>query len=180
MQRSEILIAFGSNLRGVHGKPKAEIESAFAILPDFGIKLLKTSRLYRTPAVSPHEQPDFVNAVAAVDTELDAEGLLAQLHEVENLFGRVRTIRWGERVLDLDLLDFRGAYIPATGKRGADAGTGKLPLALPHPAIRERAFVLLPLRDVAPEWRHPVTGEPVNDLIAALPPESFGGIEALS
>lgn len=123
-----------------------------------GIRSAATSLFYETAPVPVSDQPWFVNAVAAVETDLDAASLLAVLHQVEQEFGRVRRERNEARVLDLDLIDYKGMV---------SAGS---PL-LPHPRMAERAFVLLPLRDVAPGWRHPVSGRTVDDLIAALPPD---------
>ena len=179
--RSEsiILVALGSNLPTEHGAPRATLEAALREMETRGIRVVAVSRFYRTPPISPHEQPDFVNAVAQVETDLGAADLLAELHEIERHFGRERRLRWFERTLDLDLLDCRGDVVEAEGERGADAGTGPLPLALPHPGIAERGFVLVPLRDVAPDWRHPVTGKNADELIAALPADSLQGIEPL-
>ena len=176
---SVILVALGGNLPTEHGSPRQTLEAALREMEGWGIRVVALSRFYRTPPISPHEQPDFVNAVAQVETGLGPEALLAELHEIERLFGRERRLRWFERTLDLDLLDYRGEVVEPVGAHGADAGTGPLPLALPHPGIPERGFVLVPLRDVAPGWRHPVTGRNVDALIAALPPGALDGIEPL-
>jgi 2-amino-4-hydroxy-6-hydroxymethyldihydropteridine diphosphokinase len=104
-----------------------------------------------------------VNAVAAVGTRLAPEQLLATLHEVEAAFGRRRSLANAPRTLDLDLLDYDGRV-----EEGAPQ--------LPHPRIETRAFVLVPLREVAPDWRHPLSGCSVSELIARLPPD---GIERL-
>lgn len=164
-----ILVALGGNLPTVRGAPALTLRGALELMPAFGIRVVSVARFYQTPALAEYIQPDYVNSVAAIEAIDPPQALLDKLHRLEALFGRVRKERWAPRPLDLDLLDFRGEVIPAKGRRGADAGTGPLPLALPHPGIEERAFVLLPLRDVAPDWRHPVTGKSVGDLIAALP-----------
>ena len=174
-----VLVALGGNLPTEHGPPRRTLEAALREMDAKGIRVVAVSRFYRTPPVSPHEQPDFVNAVAQVETDLGSAALLAVLHEIERLFGRERRLRWYERTLDLDLLDCRGEVVEAEGARGADAGIGPLPLALPHPGIAERGFVLVPLKDVAPDWCHPVTGKNVDALIEALPPEALEGIEPL-
>lgn len=174
-----VLIALGGNLPTEHGPPRRTLEAALREMDEQGIRVVAVSRFYRTPPVSPHEQPDFVNAVALVETDIGAAALLAALHDIERHFGRERRLRWFERTLDLDLLDYRGEVVEAEGARGADAGTGPLPLALPHPGIAERGFVLVPLKDVAPGWRHPVTGKTVDALIGALPAEALHGIEPL-
>jgi 2-amino-4-hydroxy-6-hydroxymethyldihydropteridine diphosphokinase len=105
------------------------------------------------------DQPWYVNVVAEVATELPADRLLAELHDVEEAFGRVRTVPNAARLIDLDLLDFCGKI---------DAG-GPGRATLPHPRMVGRAFVLRPLADLVPEWRHPVTDIPLQALVAALP-----------
>lgn len=154
-----ILIAVGSNLSvpGL-GMPAEICAKALARLDSMGIRIVAVSRYYETAPVPVSDQPWFVNAVALVATELDAGGLLSAMHGVEQEFGRVRRERNEARVLDLDLIDYKGMV---------DDG----PPILPHPRAGERAFVLLPLRDVAPGWRHPSTGRTVEQMIAALPAE---------
>ena len=105
------------------------------------------------------DQPWYVNVVAEVDTDLTADGLLRALHDIEELFGRIRSIPNAPRLIDLDLIDFRGEI--------AAGGAGKA--TLPHPRMAERAFVVRPLADLAPEWRHPISGLAIGDLLAALP-----------
>ena len=104
------------------------------------------------------DQPWFVNGVIAVETLLSPEELLGLLNEVEAEFGRTRKIRNEARILDLDLIAYDDRIM--TGPEGP---------ILPHPRAHERAFVLLPLADIDPDWRHPVTGAAVADLIASLP-----------
>lgn len=166
-----IFIALGANLEHpILGGPKETCEAALAALGEHGITVLARSRWYRTRPVPVSDQPWFVNGVAQVETDLDAARLMAVLHGIEADFGRVRGVPNAARTLDLDLIDFRGL--------AADGGKGPV---LPHPRMAERAFVLLPLADIAPDWRHPVSGRSLRDLIAALPadhkPEA-GGILA--
>lgn len=174
---SAVLVALGGNLASAEGGPRRTIEAALTMMPAFGLRIRKVAPFYRTPSLSTYIQNYYVNSVAEIETALPPGALLAALHRIEALFGRVRRDRWGPRVLDLDLLDYRGLIVPAVGRRGPEAGAGPLPLALPHPAIAERAFVLLPLRDVAPCWRHPVTGASVDALIRGLPADALRGIE---
>ena len=153
-----ILIAVGSNLPVLDlGTPVQICAKALDRLDSMGIRIVRTSRFYQSAPVPMSDQPWFVNAVASVVTDLDPGQLLAALHQVEQEFGRVRRERNEARVLDLDLIAYDG--LVASG-----------PPILPHPRLAERAFVLLPLRDVAPDWRHPVTGRGIEDLIAGLPP----------
>ncbi len=153
-----ILIALGANLPGRFGSPQAMLEAALQRLPGLGVFPLACSPWYETAPVPVSDQPNYVNGVALVDSIHDAEGTLRVLHAVEDDFGRVRSERNAARVLDLDLIDFHGEVREAAP-------------SLPHPRMHERAFVLVPLHDVAPDWRHPVLGEEVSRLIAALPPE---------
>ena len=152
-----ILIGLGANLVSHHGTPMATQKLALARLSDRDVSIRATSSWYESAPVPVSDQPWFVNCVASLKTELSATALLARLHEIEHAFGRVRRERWEARVLDIDLLDYRGE-----ARAGPD-------LELPHPRMADRAFVLLPLRDLVPDWRHPVTNRTVDELIADLP-----------
>jgi 2-amino-4-hydroxy-6-hydroxymethyldihydropteridine diphosphokinase len=153
-----IYIALGSNLPGPAGPPRATLEAALARLAADGASIVRRSRWYRSAAWPDPADPEFVNAVAEVETVLAPEALLALLHRIENALGRVRAAPNAPRAIDLDLLDYRGEV------QGG-------PPALPHPRLHRRGFVLLPLAEIAPGWRHPVSRRPVGDLIAALGPE---------
>lgn len=171
-----VLIALGGNLATASGGPRRTIEAALQIMPAFGLRVVRQAPLYLTQPLSKYIQNNYVNTAVEVEASLPPASLLAILHQIEDLFGRVRRDRWGPRTLDLDLLDYRGMIVPASGLRGPEAGIGPLPLALPHPGMAERAFVLLPLRDIAPGWRHPVTGESVDGLIRRLPDGALGAL----
>lgn len=154
-----ILLGLGANLpSATHGQPEATLAAALAALAAEGVTVDRLSPWYRSAPVPAGDQPWYVNGVAAVTTRLAPAELLELLHRVERRFGRVRRDRNEPRVLDLDLLDYDGLV--------QDSGQA----VLPHPRLHERAFVLLPLRDVAPHWRHPILGRSVDKLVAALPP----------
>lgn len=155
-----ILLGLGANLPSArHGGPAATLAAALAALAAEGVAVERLSPWYRSaPVPAADDQPWYINGVASVKTGLAPEALLALLHRVERRFGRVRRERNEPRVLDLDLLDYDGLVQPGGGA------------VLPHPRLHERAFVLLPLREVAPGWRHPTLGRGVDELIAALPP----------
>ena len=154
-----ILVALGANLPSERfGGPRETLDAAVRELERRGIRVLRRSRWYESAPVPESDQPWYVNGVAAVDTDLDPPALLALLHQVEAEFGRVRAERNAPRVLDLDLVAYGGLVRP-----GPDGPV------LPHPRAAERAFVLLPLAEVAPAWHHPETGETVEALIARLP-----------
>ncbi|MBM3485464.1 MAG: 2-amino-4-hydroxy-6-hydroxymethyldihydropteridine diphosphokinase [Alphaproteobacteria bacterium] len=154
-----ILIAIGANLPTVrHGAPIEAARASIGRFADRGLEVVACSRWFKSAPVPASDQPWFVNAVARVATALAPEAVLASLHAIEAEFGRVRGARDAARVLDLDLLDYHGL-------RRAEPGG----LILPHPRMVARAFVLLPLADIAPGWRHPVSGHDVATLIARVP-----------
>jgi 2-amino-4-hydroxy-6-hydroxymethyldihydropteridine diphosphokinase len=156
-----ILVAFGSNLIGPAGPPLAQCEAALARLPSHGIAVVARSPWYESAPVPASDQPWFVNGVAAVRASLGPVDLLDALHRIEIELGRVRSVVNAARTIDLDLLDYDGLV------RG-----GPEPPLLPHPRMHERAFVLRPLLDVAPAWRHPVSGRSAAELLAALPKDA--------
>lgn len=133
-----------------------------ALLAHEGIAILRRSSWWQSGPQPVSDQPDFVNGVVEVETVLSPAELLAVLHRVESAFGRVRQQRWEARVLDLDLIDYRGERRQADGQGGSPD--------LPHPRMAERLFVLLPLQEIAPDWRHPVTGAGLPDLTATAQP----------
>jgi 2-amino-4-hydroxy-6-hydroxymethyldihydropteridine diphosphokinase len=135
------------------------LQAALAALERRGLTVRQVSPWYRTAPVPVSEQPWYFNAVAEISEDMPADRLLAELHAVEEEFGRVRGARNAPRIIDLDLLDYRGEI--------AAGGPGKA--SLPHPRMTGRAFVLRPLADVAPQWRHPVSGASIQALVAALP-----------
>ncbi len=155
-----IVIALGSNLSSQAGAPKETLAATLARLADNEVRLRKVSRFYRKLLRGPiRESRFFVNAVAIIETDRDPRSLMALLHETEAAFGRVRGERNAPRTLDLDLIDCNGRV---------EAG----PPVLPHPGVETRGFVLIPLREIAPEWRHPVSGAGIDELIRALPADA--------
>lgn len=155
-----IFIGLGSNLASEAGPPATTIESALAQFTLYGITVVERSPFYESEPVPRSDQPWFVNAVARVETALSPEYLLMRLHAIEHGFGRVRRERNEARTLDLDLLDYDGLI------RGGER------LVLPHPRLHERAFVLKPLLDLDPSWRHPQSDRTGAELLAALPIEA--------
>ena len=152
-----ILIGLGANLPSRVGPPLATLEAALQALAASGVRIAARSRWYRTAPVPASDQPWFINGVARVETGLSPAELLAVLQRIERDFGRNRGVPNAARTLDLDLLDY-DSRVEATPK-----------LALPHPRMHERAFVLLPLAEVAPDWVHPTLGGSVAKLIGGLP-----------
>lgn len=145
-------VALGSNLAEPAQQVRAALQ-ALAALPD--CRLLRHSSLYRTPPEGYLDQPDFINAVAALETTLPAHQLLTCLLRLEGEFGRQRSFRNAPRVLDLDLLLYQGLSLSGPG------------LTLPHPRMHLRAFVLLPLAELAPDLLL-FAGRTVQDCLAGL------------
>jgi 2-amino-4-hydroxy-6-hydroxymethyldihydropteridine diphosphokinase len=157
-------IGLGANL----GDAGATVQAALHALDELPrTRLLRASRLYRTPAWGNVDQPAFVNAAAVLDTDLDARALLDAMLAIERDFGRDRaadgSVRWGARTLDLDLLLYGDRVIDEPG------------LHVPHPHLHERAFALVPLAEIAPDLVIPGHGR-VSDLVAAM---VTGDIQAL-
>lgn len=142
-------VALGSNL----GDSYAILEAALKTLAHTpGIVLQAQSPVYQTVAVGP-PQPDYLNVCALFATKLDPQAFLATLLQTEAQFGRVRRERWGPRLLDLDLLLFDDLILKQPN------------LQIPHPRMAERAFVLVPLSDIAPNWIEPISQKPIAQLV---------------
>ena len=152
-----VYIGLGGNL----GDPVAQIREGLGGLKQLSrSRVVRRSSLYRSAPIGPQNQPDFVNAVACLDTELAPQDLLAALQAMETRQGRVRrALRWGPRTLDLDILLY------------GDLRMAEPLLTIPHPRMAERAFVLLPLREIATGIVVPGAGK-VDDLIDRLPPQA--------
>ena len=157
-----VFVGAGANLpHPSFASPRDTLQAALLELDRRGARVVRCSRWYRTAPVPASDQPWFVNVFAEIATSLSADDLLAILHEIEDLFGRVRSVPNAARLIDLDLLDYRGEI--------SAPGAGRA--VLPHPRMAARAFVLRPLADLAPRWRHPVSGATISDLMRALPPD---------
>ncbi len=154
----KVYIGLGSNL----GDPQSQLKKAIIamnMVPSTSV--VKTSSFYRSKPVGPHDQPDYINAVVELDTELSAPVLLDYLQDIENEQGRERKIKWGARTLDLDILLFGDEII--NNDR----------LQVPHIEMRNRGFVLLPLNEILPDCMIPGVGavssllqeDSINDLV---------------
>lgn len=154
-----ILIGLGANLPTDKGTEPAETlrQALICLNSEPDIVVLKTSRIWLTAPVPVSDQPWYHNAAAALETQMSPHVLLKRLQVVEKDFGRVRTVRNAPRVLDLDLLAYHDEIMQ------------KPELILPHPRLHERAFVLYPLQDIAPDWKHPAAKKSVADMIKLLP-----------
>ena len=158
-----ILIAIGANLPGLDGgSPLESCEAASAAIRAIaGLKFVTSSPWYRTGAVPRADQPDYCNGMIRLEGEIEPDELLARLQEIEAQFGRERGERNAARTLDLDIIDLNGIIRAVPDP------------ILPHPRAHQRAFVLRPLLDVAPAWRHPVLRQNVSTLLAELPRQAI-------
>lgn len=190
-ERRKALVALGSNL-SVGGRASyAVLQDAVAQLLDIvaaqGGANYAQSKFYQTPAFPEGSGPDFVNAALSFDWFDGPHPLLAHLHAIEADFGRNRAVRWAARGLDLDLIGLGDVILPNVadwrewGNMTRDEAQKRAPdqLILPHPRMAERGFVLVPLCDVAPDWRHPIMNKTVAELCAALPKSELKDIKAL-
>lgn len=182
------LIALGSNLAQEGQEVADALDRAVAALQLPGTRVESVSSYYATPCFPAGSGPDFVNAALCVATDFSPAALLGRLHAIEAGMGRERTIRWGPRVIDLDLIAAGDAVCPdfATWTAWADLAPelqsvrAPTELILPHPRLQDRAFVLIPLAEIAPDWVHPVLGRSASELRDALPDAERAQIRRLA
>ncbi|WP_370323249.1 2-amino-4-hydroxy-6-hydroxymethyldihydropteridine diphosphokinase [Pseudorhodobacter sp. E13] len=186
-------MALGANLPrdlgSIRRSPAETLRHALADLAGEGLSLVACSRFYATPCFPAGAGPDYVNAAARFDNPqgLRPDEVLALLHRVEAAHGRARSTRWAGRVLDLDLLAMGQAVLPdretfemwRSLPLAQQAQTAPDRLILPHPRLADRAFVLVPLAEIAPDWRHPATGRSVAEMRDALPSADLNAVQAL-
>jgi 2-amino-4-hydroxy-6-hydroxymethyldihydropteridine diphosphokinase len=180
-------IAMGANLPSGKTSPKDTLNAAINDLRQQNMTIAAISPFYSTPCFPAGAGPDYVNAAIHLKCALSPKDMLAHLHGIEANHGRERLERWGMRTLDLDLIacgdsilpdleTFEHWYdLPQEDQRRAAPSV----LILPHPRLQDRAFVLVPLRDIAAEWRHPVLKLTVNEMCNALAPEALAEIVVL-
>ena len=172
-----VLVALGGNLPSSVGPPEMTLRYALANLRLRTNSLIRTSNFFFTPCFPNGFGPDYVNGALEFNFSGQARELLDILHEIEAMFGRVRNTRWGGRILDLDLVAFGDDIAPSIGSylqwrnMPLEKQIEQIPkeMILPHPRLQERAFVLGPLMDIAPDWCHPVLGLTVREMYGRLP-----------
>jgi 2-amino-4-hydroxy-6-hydroxymethyldihydropteridine diphosphokinase len=130
-----------------------------------GVRVVAISPFYETAAIGRARQPPYVNAVALIDTDLPPDALIRLLKRIERNAGRRGGRPWGPRTLDIDIVDYKGIVRHWRGREADFARAGARPLVLPHPLAHQRPFVLKPLSDIAPDWRHPVLGQSAGALL---------------
>ena len=186
-QKYTVLVSMGGNLESEIGPPRVILGYALASLRIMTNSLVRKSKYFVTPCFPIGYGPDYVNAAVSFQFQGESHELLAILHRIEANFGRRRTRRWGGRVLDLDLLAFGDKIAPtvkvfeAWRDKPLTEQVSQTPqeLILPHPRMQDRAFVLGPLMDVAPDWRHPVSGHTVRQMYNRLPAEDRAALKPL-
>jgi 2-amino-4-hydroxy-6-hydroxymethyldihydropteridine diphosphokinase len=161
-RRGKILVALGANFPGPWGVPADTITRALRELEAAGARIVRVSNFYETAAIGPARQPPYVNAVVLLDASLPAPALLKVMKAIERRAGRRGGRPWGPRTLDLDIVDYKGIVIHWRARKGGFARAR--PLVLPHPLAHTRPFVLGPLLDVEPHWRHPVLKRSAREL----------------
>lgn len=183
----ELILALGANLRSPVGGPEGTIAASLEMLENEGAAIRVTSPFYSTPAFPAGNGPDYVNASVLVNAPWSADQALAICHKIEAEMGRERVQRWGQRSLDIDLIAIGQMVLPDADTQAIwrqlplDAQMRKTPdqLILPHPRLQDRAFVLVPMADVAPDWVHPLLGRSVMQMRDALDPADLAAVKPL-
>ena len=171
----------GANLPSATGTALETLSKSLELFLSESLQVTRISKWFSTPAFPTGSGPDFVNAAVMVKTDLSPKEVLSALHRIEAALGRTRENRWEPRLCDLDLIAYDDLIVPDLEtflfweKLEFSKQQTKTPdqLVLPHPRLQDRSFVLVPLNDIAPDWRHPATGNTISDMLAALPPESL-------
>ena len=182
------VLALGANIAPEGFTLSQVLPAAISMLNQHNLKLTEESRLFLTPAFPAGSGPDFVNMVAVCCSDESPDAVLSVCHQVEAAFGRVRDLRWGARTLDIDLIAAGENILPDVERfrywhdLPLARQTKEAPdqLILPHPRLQDRAFVLVPMAEVAPDWRHPVLHKTVLEMRDALPAADLASVRPLS
>jgi 2-amino-4-hydroxy-6-hydroxymethyldihydropteridine diphosphokinase len=174
--QGKVLVGLGANSPGPWGTPRKTLRRALKALEVGGLTIESISELYETEAMGqPHQSP-YLNAVILGTTKLPAPALLRLMKDIEARAGRRGGRPWGTRALDLDILDYKGLRLNWAGPSKGIPYQRTRQLVLPHPGIDQRPFVLLPLLDVAPNWRHPVSRLSAGELWRRVPKGGQGRV----
>ena len=156
-----IILALGSNLTSNFGNRFENIDKAVEYLKDYNIKVIKKSSFYETESFPDKNNPKFINIVIEVSTQLDLEDLASKIMIVENKLGRKRGVKNQPRTCDIDIIDYNNKEIKFT--------KNQFEFIVPHISLESRNFVLFPLKEILPNWKHPKSKESINTLIEKLP-----------
>ena len=156
-----IILALGSNLTSNFGNRFENIDKAVEYLKDYNIKVIKKSSFYETESFPNKNDPKFINIVIEVSTQLDLEDLASKIMIVENKLGRKRGVKNQPRTCDIDIIDYNNKEIKFK--------KNQFEFIVPHISLESRNFVLLPLKEILPNWKHPKSKESINTLIEKLP-----------
>jgi 2-amino-4-hydroxy-6-hydroxymethyldihydropteridine diphosphokinase len=159
-----ILLSLGSNLDSKFGDSKQTLLKCYDFFNNDKIKIIKKSSFYESLAVPNKLDPKFVNSVISIDTNLSPEEIMNYILSVETNFERKREKLNAPRTCDIDIVDYNGKVI--------NISTDKISLVIPHPRLEERSFVLYPIREIDKNWKSPISGKNVNQLIENLDPET--------
>ncbi|WP_166418203.1 2-amino-4-hydroxy-6-hydroxymethyldihydropteridine diphosphokinase [Cochlodiniinecator piscidefendens] len=185
--QSKAIVALGANDILEPDALLARLQKVTKDIESSNVRVMSVSGFYQTPCFPAGAGPDFVNAVMVVETDFSPQELLIYLHSIESDYGRERIIRWGMRPLDLDLIAFDDQILPNLdvfehwSNLALDDQMVLSPdeLILPHPRIQDRAFVLVPMCDVASDWGHPVLGKTAKELCGQLPEADCAEIKSM-
>lgn len=146
---NEVFLCLGGNL----GNREFHLSSAIQLLNQEIGNLICQSKIYETAAWGLTDQPNFLNCVVQLKTDLKPDELLSKILSIEKLLGRERKIKWGSRIIDIDILSYNSELIQTDQ------------LTIPHPFLHKRKFVLIPFIEIAPKWQHPLLKQPINYLL---------------
>ena len=163
-----IILGIGSNLSSKHGDRFKNLELVVKYLEKHGIKVIKKSSYYETPSYPNKNNPKFINAVIGIENQKNPEKLASIIIKIEGDLGRKRLVKNEPRTCDIDIIDYEGKII--------DFKYLNFNFSVPHKEIKKRNFVLFPLKEIFPEWKHPITKEPVETLVEKLSLEEKNSI----
>ena len=173
-------VLLGSNATFALKESAKLVRDALGCFSERGLRITSLSRYYSTACFPAGAGPDFINVAAELEVDEPAEVVLQKLHDIEHEFGRERPSRWAQRTLDIDLIAYGDCITPDREtfehwmNLPLDEQMKQAPdqLILPHPRVQDRGFALIPLSDVAPDWRHPVLGKSIKEMADALSEEA--------
>jgi 2-amino-4-hydroxy-6-hydroxymethyldihydropteridine diphosphokinase len=168
------LLALGSNLSTQHGDSSAILSCALGLLESRGLHLIAVSPFYRSAPLAAVRQPDYVNLVVAIQTSQPVRAILRDIKQIERAMGRRLGVRWGPRVLDIDIISHRsqtaaGQCLGWIDRRGRPTSRRRGQIVSPHPEAHRRLFVLQPICDIMPHWFHPILKANARQLLHRLP-----------